>query len=553
MKKILLSTLAMFGLSTAAFAHMTPMNNQDCGNLRGIIPASAIGIKSGEARIFSSVLVPASVMAVSPGGPTPASRITPSNPAYCKVLGEIMPLDPKAPVINFQVNLPQQWVGRVLQFGGGGFNGVLIQATNLPPAMPFDAQSPLSRGYVTVGTDSGHQNKPGESIMAFASNDEAFLNFAHTSYKKVRDVAYVLSTKAYGRKPTRVYFIGSSEGGREALTMAQRYPESFDGVVSRVPVIGLTALHHAGARKGIVTAGEGWFSKDHLETLQNGTLAQCDKLDGVEDKLINNYAACLKTFDIYKLKCGATASNQCLTDAQINAVKTIRSPLNFPFALANGVTAYPGFGIGGEAIPAVGPTGGWGAWVTGSKPPEFPAVAGNGISYFYGSGAVGHFHAKIPNLDVRTYKVEDHKAKILKNSALIDSTNPDLFAFRKRGGKVIVLEHMSDYAQSPYMAIAYYESVVAKMGAAKAGQVIKLFTMPNVDHVGSGAPANVDLLQALENWVQKKQAPKNLVALQQEVSLTAKTVRALPLCEYPLYPHYQTGDVNKAESYKCVK
>jgi hypothetical protein len=552
MKK--LATFAALLLSTAANAHMVSLTKQDCSNLTGILPPSIFGVKSGEARIFSAVLVPASTMSVAPGGPTPSSRITTANPAYCKVLGEILPLDRTAPMINFQVNMPLQWVGRILQFGGGGFNGVLVNATNLPPAMPFDAQSPLSRGYVTVGTDSGHQNKPNESIMAFASNDEAFLNFAHTSYKKVRDVAYALSNKAYAHKPSRVYFIGSSEGGREALTMAQRYPESFDGVISRVPVIALTMLHHAGGRKGVVTAGDGWFNKDHLETLQKGALDQCDKLDGVEDKLINNYAACAKVFDIDKLKCGATPSNQCLTDAQIKAVKTIRSPYKFPFALANGLTEYPGFGIGGEALPANGPTGGWGAWVTGSKPPEFPAVAGNGISYFYGSGAMAHFHAKKPGLDVRTYKIEEHKEQILKNSALIDSTNPDLSAFSKRGGKVIMLEHMSDYAQNPYMGIAYYNSVVAKMGASRAAQTIRLFTMPNVDHVGFGAPANVDLVQALENWVQKRQVPQNLVALEQEVSLTAKITRSLPLCEYPMYPHYQgKGDITTSDNYKCVK
>jgi feruloyl esterase len=92
------------------------------------------------------------------------------------------------------------------------------------------------------------------------------------------------------------------------------------------------------------------------------------------------------------------------------------------------------------------------------------------------------------------------------------------------------------------------------MGAIRAGQTIRLFTMPNVDHVGFGAPANVDLVQALEGWVQRKAVPQNLVALEQEVSVAAKTIRSLPLCEYPMYPHYQgKGDVSKSESYSCMK
>jgi len=115
-----------------------------------------------------------------------------------------------------------------LQYGGGGFNGVLISALGLPPSYPYDKPSPLALGFVTYGTDSGHETKAGEPPQVFALNDEAFENFAHRSYKKVRDVAVALMTRAYGKPPEKMYFMGSSEGGREALTMAQRYPEDFD-------------------------------------------------------------------------------------------------------------------------------------------------------------------------------------------------------------------------------------------------------------------------------------------------------------------------------------
>jgi len=138
-----------------------------------------------------------------------------------------------------------------VQYGGGGFNGTLINALSMIPAAPFDQPVPLSQGYVTYGTDSGHQNKPGEPPQTFALNDEALTNFAHASYKKVRDVAVEVMKRGYGQAPEKLYFVGSSEGGREGLTMAQRYPQDFDGIFSRVPVIHWTGLQHAGLRDGM--------------------------------------------------------------------------------------------------------------------------------------------------------------------------------------------------------------------------------------------------------------------------------------------------------------
>ena len=224
-----------------------------CAALSKEVPASAIGAPSGSAMIDSAAIVPAVPFAVADRAPTPAARITPATPSFCKVLGHIKPIDPKAPNINFQINLPLEWNGRALQYGGGGFNGVLITGLGLPPAHPFDRPSPLAQGFVTYGTDSGHQAKPDEEPPAFASDDEAFANFAHLSYKKVRDTAVELMQRAYGKRPDKLYFMGSSEGGREGLTMAQRYPADFDGIFSRVPVINWVGLQHAG-----------WKSNGHL-------------------------------------------------------------------------------------------------------------------------------------------------------------------------------------------------------------------------------------------------------------------------------------------------
>ena len=133
-----------------------------CAALNPPVPPSAIGLPSGAASVDSATLMPASALAVAERGPTPSGRITPALPAFCRVLGRIAPIDPKAPPILFQVNLPLQWNGRSVQYGGGGFNGSLTTALGLVVAGRFDLSPPLAQGYITVGTDSGHQNKPGE-------------------------------------------------------------------------------------------------------------------------------------------------------------------------------------------------------------------------------------------------------------------------------------------------------------------------------------------------------------------------------------------------------
>ncbi|MGY3355188.1 hypothetical protein ACVWZK_001851 [Bradyrhizobium sp. GM0.4] len=202
---LLVGAAGALGANSASAVTLTEDADTVCKGLVG--GADAV-------KVDSATLLAPSQLAVAERGPTPSGRVTPANPGFCKVLGHIDPTDPKAPPIKFQVNLPVEWNGRSLQYGGGGFNGVLITGLALPPAYPFDKPSPLARGFVTYGTDSGHESKPGEPPQLFALNDEAFENFAHRAYKKVRDAAVALMQRAYGKAPEKMYFMGSSEGGR---------------------------------------------------------------------------------------------------------------------------------------------------------------------------------------------------------------------------------------------------------------------------------------------------------------------------------------------------
>jgi hypothetical protein len=507
----------------------------------------------GAMSIDNAALVDATPLAVAERGPTPAARISPATPAFCRLLGHLNPTDPKAPPIRFQVNLPLQWNGRTVQYGGGGFNGVLITGLGLPPAALFDAPSPLARGFVTYGTDSGHESKPNELPQLFASNDEAFLNFAHVAYKKVRDAAVALTERAYGSKPEKLYFMGSSEGGREGLTMAQRYPNDFDGIFARVPVINWTGLQHAGLRAGLATMDAGWLRPAQVKLVSDAVLAACDAQDGIADGLIADAVGCKAKFDPGTLQCATESSgDNCLNEAQVNAVRTLHASYRFSFPLENGVSEYPGWGVSGEATPAFGPTGGWSAWWLGSTPPALPPQPTNGIAWVYGAGGIQHVFAREPNFDVRKYRPEDFAPRVREVSKLMDSTNPDLSAFKAHGGKLVMLEHLSDYAQSPSAGIGYFQQVQRHLGELQVADFARLYTAPGVDHVGSGAPSNVDMLSVLVDWVEGGRAPGDLVVLDQKPALPISTSRALPLCRWPGWPHYKAGDPKDATSFVCA-
>lgn len=547
----LLATLAVL----AGCAARGPLQSADpqaaCAALAMPIAAAKIGLPNGGASIDSATLVAATPLAVAERGPTPASLITPATTQHCKVLGRIAPVDPKAPPILFQVNLPTQWNGRSVQYGGGGFNGVLITGLSLVPAARFDTPAPLAQGYVTVGTDSGHQNRPGTPPQAFALNDEALLNFAHASYKKVRDVSVELMQRAYQRGPEKLYFVGSSEGGREGLTMAQRYPADFDGIFSRVPVINWTALQFAGTRNGLASMGDAWIRPPLVKLVGDEVLTACDRIDGLADGIVSNPKECLRRFDLNKLRCTGAANDSCLSDAQVRAVQTLHAPYRFDFDLANGVREYPGYGVSGEASPANGPTGGWMSWWSGSAAPVIPPLPANGIAWFYGSGAIKYFYARDPDFDVRKTDPNALKPRVLEVSALMDSTNPDLSAFHARGGKLIILENMADFAQSPYAGIAYADSVVRRLGAVRTAEFLRLYVAPGVDHVGAGAPGNVDMLAALAEWVERGRAPDGLQLVEQETMAPFVVKRSRPLCEWPRYTRYKGGEVNAASSFEC--
>ena len=203
------------------------------------VAATAFGEASGEASIDSAVFT----VAVADAQNTAGTAVVQATPDYCKVLATIKPVDPSAPLINVQVNLPSDWNNKFLQFGGSGYNGALVTGLDGVRLAGPDTPRPITQGYMTAGTDSGHQNATGVEAQAFALNAEALRNFAYASYNKTHDLAVEVAQLYYGAKPGTTYYMGGSEGGREGMTMAQRYPEDYDGIISIDPVMNLSLIH----------------------------------------------------------------------------------------------------------------------------------------------------------------------------------------------------------------------------------------------------------------------------------------------------------------------
>ncbi|KQP19525.1 tannase/feruloyl esterase family alpha/beta hydrolase [Pseudorhodoferax sp. Leaf265] len=521
---------------------------QACPSLAGkTVEANAIGLPSGAATVAQATLV------VAAG----------DLPEYCQLLGSIAARTAGADAIRFQINLPTSWNEKALMVGGGGFNGTLINATaalrDAAPGQPL----PLATGYATFSTDSGHDataynaTDPGK----FALNDEMFENFAHASYKKVKDVAHVLLRSYYLRAPARQYFYGGSEGGREGLTMAQRYPADFDGIVSAVPVIHWTGLFNGFLAFTQPQFAGGTLSTAKIRLVANAVNTACDALDGLADGVVNNYLACPARFSLDSLRCaaGADAGDSCLSDPQLATLKAAYGPIQLPFTLANGITTYPGRLFGGEIQPG---GEGIGRWVSTGQVPSVPTpLASDARGVNYGSSYARYVIARDANFDVRTYSAANFAGRIQAVSALMDATNPDLTAFFRRGGKLIVRENAGDMAQSAQAGIQYYQSVVAKLGQAEVDRAMRLYVSPASNHGGTAAslttgvevPTQHDMLNTLDQWVSSGQAPADaLVQVRKATTAPYATLATRPLCRYPNYPQYVAGDTLDAGSYRCA-
>lgn len=521
------------------------------------------------------------------------------TPGYCGVEGSIAPVDKNAPPIRFGVALPGSWSLRGAQLGGGGMNGTIPRLTG---GIGRGGPTLLQQGFATFGSDSGHQmaafgmrgggpgaplvgGGPGGAMPAgfgapnpaadrWALNEEAVANLGYMQLKKTHDAAMVLMQRAYGVRPRYNYFIGSSQGGRESLTVAQRYPADYDGIAAEVPIVDFSTLMLAPELIRIQEKpAANWVPPAKVNAIRGEFMRQCDKLDGLVDGVIDNYMACRAIFDVKQgdpnrnpwaaKRCPNnvdpnpqdSSAAACLTDGQISTLKMVYSPYVLATPLANGVKSF-------------------GMWVPNTDPSGNGLIANVRYRGQEGAAENAPIHGHLGVLGVTGFLMRGLTANPLdyveggplnnrrvELSAILDSTNPDLSAFQKRGGKLIVVIGTNDTLASPGAQLAYYQSVLDKMGRAAVDSFARFFVLPQTDHGLAGRNYNVDgdgkeravqqipstynRLGLIVDWVENGKAPGK------SVPVTAGE-RSLPMCSYPEYPKYSNGPAGSESSYTCV-
>jgi feruloyl esterase len=459
---------------------------------------------------------------------------------YCAVTGWVRAVT--APQdMQFRVNLPANWNGRTLQFGGGGFDGSLVTATGSYTAQPAGSPTALSQGWVTLGSDGGHQGAPGFD-GTFQLDEELFLNYGQWSVKKAHDAAYAVIRAAYGIKPKWSYFIGGSQGGHEALDAAARYPKDYDGVIANYPAYNVTMMHVGAVNFRdalLLEGGAGHLNSAETATITNAVYATCDPLDGVADGIVSNVAGCNKAFDVHALACPASVDpatvDTCLSDVEIAAAVKMTTDYDLGIEIeGNSVFArsalfegalYQGFaGFGSGPLSQ------------GLQFLVFNATMRNGVA------------GNPPGWDGYAVDPLDYADRVQEVGEIMDVTDISLNKFRAHGGKVILTHGTIDDFITPHNTLQYYAALRDEFGR-RLGSFLKLYIVPGWGHGQGRFVAQYDGLGAIVDWVEHGVAPEGLVARDGNVGAD----RTRPMCEYPSWPRYRGfGSVNQASSFECV-
>lgn len=532
------------------------------------IPNSAIGEPVGSVKLYTPRWIEAAN----------------GMPAYGVVEGSIFPVDPQGWPINFRILLPSSWSRRSMQAGGGGMNGTITVREGRTPM--------LGRGFAVYGSDSGHQaamggpaplasGPAGTSPEDWSLNEEALRNLGYMQMKKTRDAAIVIMERIYGERPRFNYYVGGSQGGREGLMVAQRYPADYNGIISDVPIVNFSTLMLAPELIRIrEIPSKNWVTPAKVNAIRAEFLRQCDKLDGLSDGIMNNYLGSREIFDVTDgtppadpwaaLRAPAgndpdpedKSVNAKLTDGQIETLEFVYSPYKFKKPLANKVRSF-------------------GMWLPNIEPDGFGTIDGVRYKGQEGAGDDARVHRSLGTLGVTGFLMKDVNAnplsykedkQMLKRrkeiSVWMDATNPDLTEFYKHGGKIIITVGTQDFIASSGAQLDYYRSLVEKMKQQKLDQFARLYVVPQGGHGLSGksytkngegadidvknipSPSQTDRMNMLIAWVEEGKAPGKTLVVSNDGSIGTDTgVKGYLLCSYPAYPRYKGGATDMASSY----
>jgi feruloyl esterase len=460
---------------------------------------------------------------VAPGTftmPPPASAAAQAQmarlPEFCRVAATLRPSSDSD--IKVEVWMPATgWNGKFQAVGNGGWAGS-IGYTALAGA--------LGGGYAAAATDTGHTG----NTAAFAvGHPEKLVDLGHRAVHEMTAQAKKLIARYYGAPPKLSIWNGCSQGGRQGIAAALRYPEDFDAVVAGAPAVNWIHLHagRMAANRAANKTPASTIPRAKYELLHNAALAACDANDGVTDGVIEQPGAC--RFDPQVLQCSqGQREDGCLTPPQVEAAKTMYAPVMHP---RTGEVVLSGLVPGSEL--------GW-ATAAAAQP---VATALEAYRYLVFQDA---------KWDAATFDASSDIDRMLLTDPgdVLGTTSTDLKAFFDRGGKLLMYHGWADAQVTPLNSIAYFDKVVSRFGRDVVGRSIQLYMVPGMNHCSGGPGTDgFDKVAAIEQWVSSGQAPARIVASR---SANGVIDRTRPLCPYGQVAVWDgRNSINDASSFVC--
>jgi len=470
-----------------------------------------------------------------------ATTSNPSLPAvqpFCRVIAAATPTSRSN--IGFEVWLPlDNWNGKFSGVGSGGSAGSIAFAS---------LAAALALNYAAMATDNGHIGGQWTFAHPPAGDPERVIDFGWRAEHVSTVAAKAIVEAFYGVAPAHSYFVGCSQGGQKALMEAQRFPEDYDGIIGGDPAHNWTHLMLGELWTGLVSGlrnPANALPQGKLDVLMNAMLLACDASDGIIDGIVEDPRTC--NFDPSVTRCAAGDAPNCLTDAQLEAVKAIYAGATEP---VTGAQIFPGFAHSSEnALRQV---------LVGT-----PGPGGSSFSFFRdGIFANPSWNFRAFDFTGEPAKTDNTPAANETYGSALNFNDPDLRPFAARGGKLILYHGWSDPFITPYSTINYYESVVSLIGGNRARAAAlqrtqdfaRLFMVPGMWHCAGGpGPNTFDMVTALETWVETGKAPASVLGTKYVGDNPAnQVVLTRPLCAYPRVARYKgEGDPTDAASFIC--